>query len=1513
MIRFFSRAAIILFTLFGTIGSLIVLLNATAQALPINNSPTHPSNLPSLEFPVITETSNQDWVGISGDCIAFRDDRVVTGGVYLYNLSTQETITISEKSDADVKVVISQGMVVWNSEQADAPGLWGYYNPTCSDSGYFGNDVIAPFHILNRGQARGVALSGETLTYMGFAPVGFWHILLIELDSDNNGVPDAIEAGYDPAGSNFLTRLSCCAGGVGSAQVLPDVYWDNDYKVACWFDDAGVDHISCYDLGHDEDGDGLFDWQDSDFGNPWNGQFTVSEKAHVGFDWQGVIAVHRDLVVWTDIRDNIFSGHNLYILDLDVDNDTILNVYDDDFNPDIDQTEFVLVNFPWEQQHPDIWWPYVVWTDRRNDTQNDIYYYDLTLDSDGDGIANWRDPNRECHDAAEIRLTTNDKEQFGAEVWGETAVWETFQKGNWDIYGATLEPVIPQPRPTLTGTPIENAQTWLDLQTITYDTKGKIPGYITATDMVTRYKSFTNDAGETIVRRAWYPAIPGSYIVGFDFCYFGTPDQKQLLGRPGRGFTYDQGLGLIAHTMFNQQDKARTLGQYVSSFQNNGQADFMPAGSFGYSFNGTGFWGEKDNFYDMDYLRTGANAWLGYGYWLYQQTHPDDTQFADTLTGITDYVLAQQVITPGHPQEGLVTGGRGTWLAHSDTFRDTVISWASAEHNIDTYFLFRDVGLLTGDKRYTDAAKLLKANMEAKLWNPEKGRLNQGLNVTGTVDMPIPAPDTTDALDAASWGAIYWIAIGDLSKAMNSLDYAERSYRSTVTVSNTVTATPEITVWGYKPHSELIEGLDWANTEFVWSEGSLGVAMASLKLGYALKEQCSDDLHGNIYLQRASNIVAEMEKLQTLDPNGGLFYAAYAGKEIDGFARAPSAAGTTWFLMVKRALEEEQWRNAFWGSDPDVTWMCPGTRYVAETGSDNGNTCTNSEMPCATIQHAVETAVSGDEIRVAAGEYTDLQVRNTTTQTVFLNKTLTLLGGFTTDNWETADPTNNPTILNAQHQGRVFYITGDNTVTISGFHITGGNAANQGNNGGGLYAETAQVALFNNQIYDNWGFFRADGENGSRGNGGGLYFNNSPHAILQGNHIYANRATLGGGVFLQTSPFATVSNNLIEDNVANHVGSGLKHYGGLYVNSSSRAVIENNIVRRNHAENDCGGICVKASHYVVIRGNLIEGNYAGKSGFVGGGGGVLIADTSQNTLLEANIIRDNHGVSYAGGVNITRRSQVTMINNVVINNHTDNGGFGSGMALDQVQVDGWHNTIAGNSDGDGSGIYVNQPTDWQATAVFTNTILANHTVGVLATTTSTVTLDGVLWHNNANPIGGAGSVIVSNEYTGDPAFATDGYHLTAVSPAINTCTPSTITTDIDGDPRPLGTACDLGADEVYLGLVANKQTQTPLALAEQPLVYTLQLTNTSDITLTAMITDILPSGVTTTEATSWEVTLMPNQVWEQTLTVTVGHCLIQPLINEMQVTTNAGIGAGATAETAVSRRPCIYLPLIQKQ
>jgi hypothetical protein len=62
-------------------------------------------------------------------------------------------------------------------------------------------------------------------------------------------------------------------------------------------------------------------------------------------------------------------------------------------------------------------------------------------------------------------------------------------------------------------------------------------------------------------------------------------------------------------------------------------------------------------------------------------------------------------------------------------------------------------------------------------------------------------------------------------------------------------------------------------------------------------------------------------------------------------------------------------------------------------------------------------------------------------------------------------------------------------------------------------------------------------------------------------------------------------------------------------------------------------------------------------------------------------------------------------------------------------------------------------------------------------------------------LGGGCTITVTNEYTGDPAFAADGYHLTAGSAAIDRGVDVGVDDDIDGDPRPLGTDYDLGADE----------------------------------------------------------------------------------------------------------------------
>ena len=44
-------------------------------------------------------------------------------------------------------------------------------------------------------------------------------------------------------------------------------------------------------------------------------------------------------------------------------------------------------------------------------------------------------------------------------------------------------------------------------------------------------------------------------------------------------------------------------------------------------------------------------------------------------------------------------------------------------------------------------------------------------------------------------------------------------------------------------------------------------------------------------------------------------------------------------------------------------------------GGDGANLCTASESPCATVQHAVDVAAEGDEIRIAEGTYNDVHVR----------------------------------------------------------------------------------------------------------------------------------------------------------------------------------------------------------------------------------------------------------------------------------------------------------------------------------------------------------------------------------------------------------------------------------------------------------------------------------------------------------------------------------------------------------
>ncbi len=442
--------------------------------------------------------------------------------------------------------------------------------------------------------------------------------------------------------------------------------------------------------------------------------------------------------------------------------------------------------------------------------------------------------------------------------------------------------------------------------------------------------------------------------------------------------------------------------------------------------------------------------------------------------------------------------------------------------------------------------------------------------------------------------------------------------------------------------------------------------------------------------------------------------------------------------------------------------------YVAPGGA-----CGGGVPNCyANLQAAVDAAASGDEIRAAAGTYTGLSVRprkdiTTTgfvTQTLYLSKTVTVRGGYNSD-FSAWNPDLYATILDAQGKGRGVYVTGNISPTLEGLRITGGDATGMTgygyygdyDAGGGVYVITASVTLRDNQIYSNTAPY----------GGGGMFLSYS-NGQLDDNQIFDNQVDSGGGgVFIyQGAP--TLEDNMVISNTSNNLG------GGLYLFSTSATLTGNNI-RGNSANNLGGGLDV-ASCSPTLKGNLFSGNSARL-----GGGAYLWYNRS---LLTNNVFFDNQS-----------------------------NGSGSGLWIGGSEPLLLQTTFSGNSGGDGSGVMVTDANTTPSTLMITNTILVSHSVGISVSAASAATINGVLWFNTPVTVSQASTgVSVEHQYTGDPAFAIDGYHLTSSSAAIDKGVAAGVLKDIDGQPRPAQTP-DLGADEywapgypkyVYLPIVASQ-------------------------------------------------------------------------------------------------------------
>ncbi|HFD39907.1 MAG TPA: DUF11 domain-containing protein, partial [Anaerolineae bacterium] len=529
------------------------------------------------------------------------------------------------------------------------------------------------------------------------------------------------------------------------------------------------------------------------------------------------------------------------------------------------------------------------------------------------------------------------------------------------------------------------------------------------------------------------------------------------------------------------------------------------------------------------------------------------------------------------------------------------------------------------------------------------------------------------------------------------------------------------------------------------------------------------------------------------------------------------------------------------------------TRYVAPTGSDSGN-CTTVVSACLTVQYAIDQAAEGDEIHVAAGTYTGVHARDAITQVVYISKTVTLRGGYSTD-FSAWDPAQYTTTLDAQGAGRVLYVTGNITPTVEGLHLTHGDAAGLGGTpwghdaGGGVYVVTATAAISNCRIVNN---------TASR-YGGGLYLLNSP-ATLTGNRISGNTASgsygYGGGLSLYYSD-ATLTNNQVVSNTAGYNGGGLHlSYGAV--------TLTDNRISGNTASNRGGGLYLEGGP-ATLTNNRISGNTA--SGPYGYGGGLYLSQS--DATLTGNQISGNTA-SYDGGGLYLSQSNATLTGNQISGNTASYDG--GGLYLDQSDADLQNDIVADNMAGNGggglyvggsspvlrhltlarndgnNGIYVTRSSH----AVLADTILVSHTVGIHVGSGSSANLQATLWGSDAWANGsdwsGAGDIVTGTiNVQGDPGFvnpAAGDYHILPTSAAVDAGVDAGVTTDIDGDARPAAFGYDIGADEIPgPALQPAKKAARWLYSLGETVTYTIRVPNNGITTaLGVRITDTLPTA-----------------------------------------------------------------------
>lgn len=249
---------------------------------------------------------------------------------------------------------------------------------------------------------------------------------------------------------------------------------------------------------------------------------------------------------------------------------------------------------------------------------------------------------------------------------------------------------------------------------------------------------------------------------------------------------YDDALGILVYTVANEQSKAGQILDNLVKIQNSD-------GSINFFYYTSGEESER-------YIRNGALAWVGYAAAVYEK------KFGDRKFRPFTEKIAVYLVNCG-ADKGMVTGGEGSYLDDNE-YRPGKVKWHSTEHNLDTYYFFREMAQNSGEPKYARYAEKIHERLITEFWIEQGGYFKTGSN------------DNSVYLDNVTWGGVFLLGQDKQDRAVRMAEKLKKF--------STSYATDKTVLTGYTDPI-LFEQVPGGNN--IWVEGTFGAILYLMRMG----------------------------------------------------------------------------------------------------------------------------------------------------------------------------------------------------------------------------------------------------------------------------------------------------------------------------------------------------------------------------------------------------------------------------------------------------------------------------------------------------------------------------------------------------------------------------------------------------------------------------------------------------------------------------------------------------------